>query len=93
MSRTIKTLIDTTPGYSIEILTRDLGFSPHSEPQGPELLTPPQVAKYLNIALRTVYDWTYKGRLKPVYVFSEPRYRRADIETIITAKPVHKDSK
>jgi nitrogen PTS system EIIA component len=45
-----------------------------------ELMTLPEVAAYLKIAERTVYDWVGKGKLPGFKVGTAWRFERADME-------------
>lgn len=46
----------------------------------PEILTIEEVARYLRVSERTVYDWVQKGELPAGKLGSSWRFKRADIE-------------
>jgi len=46
-----------------------------------ELMTLPEVAGYLNLKERTIYDWAQRGKLPAYKLGSAWRFRRADIES------------
>lgn len=54
--------------------------------QEEQLLTPPQAARYLNVALRTLQDWQRKGIGPKSIKFPSGarRYRKADLDRWIT---------
>ena len=51
-------------------------------PDLPDVLTPKQVAKYLNVDVRTVYKITRQGRIPAFKVGNLWRYRKSDIQTL-----------
>lgn len=52
-----------------------------------KLLTPREAAEMLCVSLRTVQDWTREGRLPSIPWGPHRRYKRADLERIISGKP------
>ena len=49
------------------------------EPEG--LLSPPQLAAYLNVPLATIYDWRHRRCGPPGFRLGKHvRYRKADVE-------------
>lgn len=49
-----------------------------------ELLTPEQVASYLQIELATVYSWTIRQELPVCKMGRLNRYRKADLDAFIS---------
>lgn len=52
-----------------------------------KLLTSKEAADMLCVCLRTVQNWTREGRLPSVPWGVHRRYRKADLERIISDKP------
>jgi len=73
----IKSIIDTTPGYSVEILCADLGLAQD------ELLTPTEVSKELKISIRTINRMQASGRIVAHYVGGQRRFKRSEINKTI----------
>jgi excisionase family DNA binding protein len=46
-----------------------------------ELLTPPEAAAYLKVAVQTIYDWVYDGKIPVERAGRSLRFRRSDLDT------------
>ena len=53
-------------------------------PQAEEYLTPQQFADELKISLVTLWHWDSKGITQPLKIGNKKRYRRSDLEKILT---------
>jgi PTS system nitrogen regulatory IIA component len=51
-----------------------------------EILTPEEVARYLRVSERTVYNWAQKGELPAGKIGTSWRFRKADIEKWVDGK-------
>ena len=51
-----------------------------------EILTPEEVAEYLRVSERTVYNWAQKGELPAGKIGTSWRFKRADIERGVNGK-------
>ena len=80
VSQAIKTIIDNTPGYSLDILLADLGAK-----QGPEFLTSQEAAKKLKISISTIRRWERIGILHPLKAGQgkNNRYLLSEIMTVL----------
>lgn len=56
-----------------------------SPPALPELLTADEVAQIFRVAPATVYRWGQDGTLDEIRVASTIRFRRADVEALLTS--------
>ena len=56
--------------------------------QLPELMTVPEVAEALRISDETVHRWCREGRLPFVRVLGLKRFRRDEIEALVTDREV-----
>lgn len=45
-----------------------------------EIMTLPEVADYLRVTERTIYDWAQKGKIPAVKLGSAWRFKRSEIE-------------
>ena len=46
----------------------------------PELMTIEEVAKYLRVKRRTVYDWVKKGKIPAIKAIGQWRFKREKID-------------
>lgn len=76
-----ETLIGTREAKMIEAISR--GFSERAG-ERPDVLNVEEVAAYLRVTPQTVYNMIRKGDLPAAKVGREWRFRRADIEGILT---------
>lgn len=78
ISQAIKTIIDNTPGYSLNTLLEDLGIN--DERITEEFLTPKEICDILKISLWTFYNWKRKGAFVP-YNFGRgfPKYKKSEV--------------
>jgi PTS system nitrogen regulatory IIA component len=51
-----------------------------------EILTPEEVAQYLRVSERTVYNWAQKGELPAGKIGTSWRFKKADIEKWVNSK-------
>ena len=51
-----------------------------------EYLTPVQFAEALQVSLVTLWSWDRKGITKPLFIGKAKRYRRSDLERILTGE-------
>jgi excisionase family DNA binding protein len=65
-----------------------LNHQPRSEPDRTLLLTPDQLAEWLQVPKATVYKWNYTGDGPPITRLSRRhvRYRVADVERWLAAR-------
>lgn len=78
-SQAIKTIIDNTPGYSVEVLFKDLGVGRGDE----RLLTAPEAADYLRVTTRTIYRWMDAGILSSWTVNQERRFKMSEVAKLV----------
>ncbi len=52
----------------------------------PEIMTIEEVAKYLRVSERTVYDWVQKGEVPGGKIGTSWRFRRSDIDAWVNSK-------
>ena len=86
-SQVIKTIIDNTPGYSLDILLADLGAK-----QGPEFLTSQEVQKLLKISRLTLHRWRKKGIIQGFSAGENRNIKYRKNEVLAVMKPA-KNSK
>lgn len=52
-----------------------------------EYYTPQQLADILQVSLVTLWSWDNKGILSPLRIGNTKRYRKSDIEKILSTRP------
>ncbi|OGV37004.1 MAG: hypothetical protein A2020_16520 [Lentisphaerae bacterium GWF2_45_14] len=80
-SAVIKTLIENTPGYGLDVLAKDLGMS--SAPGGERFLNAKEAAAYLSVSHRSIYRWMQEGDLPFWIVKSERRFKASELDALI----------
>jgi len=91
----IKSNPDLIPNLNITARGSDLqdfaklcieaGRQERPEPKDPEeYLTPQQFADILQVSLVTLWSWDRKGITKPLRIGNQKRYRRSDLEKILS---------
>lgn len=53
-----------------------------------EYLTPQQLADILHVSLVTLWSWDKKGITRPLRIGNAKRYRRSDLEKILSNAPI-----
>jgi excisionase family DNA binding protein len=82
-SQAIQTLIENTPGYSLDVLVTDMGEVSGSTP---EYMTSKEVRMLLNISRHTLKRWVDKGLLKAYTAGAGRNYRYRKSEVLAVFK-------
>lgn len=81
-SITIKSIMDMSPGYTLETLLADMGKSTTPD----RLLDSKQVCAVLSVSRVTVFNMVRAGTIQKVMLHgSIPRYRESDVQRLVKA--------